>query len=55
MAEETWVKTVYGGPNSYREPDISPHPSKKEAESFISTCLQWGIGIVSCEIVPKPE
>ena len=48
--EKVYVKTVYQS-SHHKEPNISEYKTKKEAESFIETCLQWGIGIVSCKIV----
>lgn len=45
------VKTVYDQA-SHREPNTSTHDSIEEAQAFIDTCLRWGIGIVSCEIIP---
>ncbi len=52
--DSIYVKTVYKA-MYLREPGISKHNTKKEAEIFIDTCLKWGIGIVSCEIVDKPK
>ena len=43
-----YVKTVYG-PKSYRLPNISEYKTSEEAVTFISTCLEWGIDIISCE------
>jgi len=51
---KTWVKTVYS-PDTFREPDISEYDTKEEAELIVKTCLQWGIGIVSCEIIPEEQ
>ncbi len=48
--DKVYVETVYT-PDHMREPNISEYNSVAEAESFINTCLEWGIGIVSCEIV----
>lgn len=53
MADKVYVKTVYEE-SHHREPNISDYDSEDEAKSFIDTCLKWGIGIVSCEIIPKP-
>ncbi len=53
--EKVYVKTVYQS-SHHKEPNISEYKTKKEAELFIETCLQWKIGIVSCEIVKdKPK
>ena len=53
MKENIYVKTVYEA-NQYREPNISEYDSIGDAQSFINTCLRWGIGIVSCEITDNP-
>ena len=49
-----YVKTVYHEKHM-RLPNISKYPTKKEADSFIKTCLKWGIDIVSCKIVTDNE
>lgn len=53
MSEPIYVKTTYSG-DIVREPNISEYKTKEEAESFVKTCLQWGIEITSCEIIEKP-
>jgi len=53
MHDKVYVKTVYKD-SHHREPNISNYDSVDEAKSFIDACLKWGIGIVSCEITPKP-
>ena len=52
--KKIYVETVYGM-ESFRDPNIEGYDSKEEAEAFISTCLQWGIDIVSCKIIPTPK
>jgi len=47
-----YVKTVYVA-SSYRRPNISKYKTDDEAAKFISMCLKWGIGIVSCEIIDR--
>ena len=47
-----YVKTNYI-PSSYRLPNISKFRTDKEVAIHISTCLKWGIGILSCKIIPK--
>ena len=51
---KVFVKTVYA-PQHMREPNISEYDTEKEADAFIETCLQWGIGIVSCCKISKEE
>ncbi len=48
------VKTVYE-PKYMKLATVSEYPTKQQAENFISTCLKWGIGIVSCEIIEDEE
>lgn len=48
--EKIKVKTVYES-RYVSEPAISEYETRKEAEQFVKTCLAWGIGIVSCEII----
>jgi len=45
-----YVKTVYSRQHT-REPNISEYDSVEDAQTFIDTCLEWGIGIVSCKII----
>ena len=45
-----YVKTVYSKQH-IREPNISEYDSIEDANTFIDTCLKWGIGIASCEII----
>lgn len=54
MKEKVYVKTTYESQNM-QEPNISEYNSEKEANVFINTCLKWGIGIVSCKIIPKDQ
>jgi len=51
-SEKVYVKTVYS-PQQNRKPSISEYNSKEEAEICIKICLQWGIGIVDCKIIPN--
>jgi hypothetical protein len=48
--DKVYVKTTY---SRYQEDDITGYDTEEEANNFISTCLRWGIGIVSCEIINK--
>ena len=48
--DRVYVKTIYG-PSSMREPNIHGYDSVQQAQSFIDSCLKWGIDIVSCAIV----
>lgn len=50
---KTHVKTTYSA-DSFRKPSISVFNDAAIAQVSIDTCLHWGIGIVSCEIVPEP-
>ena len=50
----TYVETVYD-PSHFRKPDVSGYETKTEAEMMVRTTLKWGMGIVSCKIVPKPK
>ena len=54
MHDKAYVKTVYAESN-YQKPNISSYDSEDEAQAFIDICLEWGIGIVSCEIIAKPD
>jgi hypothetical protein len=54
MEEKVYVKTTYES-QTMQEPDISEYDSKEEANGFITTCLKWGIGIVSCNIISKDQ
>lgn len=54
MSDKVYVRTVYAE-SSHQEPNISSYDSEKEAQAFISMCLEWGIGIASCEITSKPS
>lgn len=38
-----------------REPNIESYETEEEAEAIVKTCLKWGINIVSCKLVPKPD
>lgn len=49
---KVYVKTVYGAEH-HREPNISEYDNQEEAEMMVKTTLQYGIDIVSCEIVPE--
>jgi len=53
IVKKVCVKTVYA-PEHFREPGLYYYRTQKEAKMFIRTCLKWGIGIVSCEIVQSP-
>jgi hypothetical protein len=53
VSEKVYVKTVYR--DKHREPDISEYDSEEDAQLFINACLQWGIGIDSCEITNTKE
>lgn len=52
--QKFFVKTVYDA-CSHRDPDISEYENKSEAQSSIDICLQWGINIVSCEMIEDPS
>ncbi len=52
--EKIYVKTVYSQ-EYMREPNSSEYDSTKDAKVFINACLKWGIGIVSCKIIPKSD
>ena len=47
-----YVQTVY---YTDRLPNISIYTDEEDAESFVNICLKWGIGILSCKIIPKEQ
>lgn len=49
-----YVKTVYE-PENHRLPNISGYKNDRQADVFISMCLKWGMGIVSCGKVGEVE
>ena len=49
------VKTVFAQQYSGREPEITEYKTNEEAQAFIKTCLRWGIGIISCDIIKKEK
>ena len=49
-----YVKTVYDE-KSFRLPNVTGYKTKENADMFIETCKEWGIGIVSCEIIDNAE
>lgn len=50
----TYVKTVYEA-KCHQKANITRYVSRDTAESMIKTCLKWGIGIVSCEIIEEEK
>ena len=54
MAGKIKVKTSFE-PQYVRPDEITEYETDEKADEFISRCLKWGIGIVSCEIVDKPQ
>ena len=49
-----YVKTVYE-PEYSRGPSIEEYAKEADAKGFVKICLQWGIGIVSCKLIPEEE
>lgn len=54
MNKLIYVKTEYETSHC-RKSNITKYNNKTDADSFIKTCLQWGIGITSCNIIQEDK
>jgi len=49
MKGNTYVKTVYED----QKPNITRYADPELAKNMITAYTEWGLGIVSCEVIPE--